>query len=256
MRLRTFYDLLIFKTGADLRVEVSRYYLNYIWWILEPVFTMATFYYVFLVLLNQGTDNFVAFLLIGITFWNWFGFSVINAAGSLLGGTSLMLQVNIPKVFFPLGTILQDLFKQLFVIVLLLVFLLLGPTPVSVTWLALPVLMIIQAVLVAASAILAALVVPFVPDLRLLIGTLLNLGFFASGIFFKIEDVILPQHRALMYLNPMAGLIKNYRQVLMYASWPDWPYLLQVFVASALLLCLALFLLNRFDQIYPRICQE
>ena len=54
----------------------------------------------------------------------------------------------------------------------------------------------------------------------------------------------------------MAGLIKNYRQVLMYASWPDWHYLLQVFVASALLLCLALFLLNRFDRIYPRICQE
>jgi lipopolysaccharide transport system permease protein len=256
MRLRTFYDLLIFKTGADLRVEVSRYYLNYFWWILEPIFTMATFYYVFLVLLKQGTANFVEFLLIGITFWNWFAFSVNNAAASLLSGRMLMLQVNIPKVFFPLGTILQDVFKQLFVIVLLLVFLLFGSTPVSLTWLALPVLMMIQAILVSASAILAALVVPFVPDLRLLIGTVLNLGFFASGIFFKIEDVIEPQHRAIMYLNPMAGLIKNYRQVLMYASWPDWNYLLQVFLGSAVLLILALFLLNRFDQIYPRICQE
>src|SRR5512139_960485 len=107
MRLRTFYDLLLFKTSADLRVEVSRYYLNYFWWILEPIFTMGVFYFVFRVLLNQGIPNFVAFLLIGLTFWNWFAFSVNNAASSLLHGRMLMLQVNIPKVFFPLGTILQ-----------------------------------------------------------------------------------------------------------------------------------------------------
>ncbi|HAA04164.1 MAG TPA: hypothetical protein DCZ69_06725 [Syntrophobacteraceae bacterium] len=255
MQLRTFVDLLFFKTSADLRVEVSRYYLNYFWWILEPIFTMGVFYFVFQVLLSQGTPNFVAFLLIGLTFWNWFGFSVMNAAASLLNGRMLMLQVNIPKVFFPLGTILQDLFKQLFVIGLLLTFLLFYPTPVSVTWVALPVLMIIQGILVAASAILSAMAVPFIPDLRLLIGTLLNLLMFASGIFFS-EEVILPQHRWIMYLNPMAGLIKNYRQVLMYASWPDWNYLLKLFLASSALLVLALYLLNRFDQIYPRICQE
>lgn len=255
MRLRTFYDLLLFKTSADLRVEVSRYYLNYFWWILEPIFTMGVFYFVFRVLLNQGIPNFVSFLLIGLTFWNWFAFSVMNAASSLLNGRWLMIQVNIPKLFFPLGTILQDLFKQLFVIGLLLIFLLFSPTPVSVTWVALPVLMIIQAVLVAASAIFSAMVVPFVPDLRLLIGTVLNLLMFGSGIFFS-DELILPQHRWIMYLNPMAGLIMNYRQVLMYASWPNWNYLLKVFLASSVLLLLALYLLNRFDQLYPRICQE
>ena len=255
MRLRTFYDLLIFKTTADLRVEVSRYYLNYLWWILEPIFTMGVFYFVFRVLLNQGIPNFVAFLLIGLTFWNWFAFSVNNAALSILQGTMLMLQVNIPKVFFPLGTILQDFFKQLFVIALLLVYLLFSPTPVSVTWLALPVLMIIQAILVSAAAILSAMAVPFIPDLKLLIGTVLNLLMFASGIFFS-DQIILPQYRYIMYLNPMAGLIKNYRQILMYANWPDWDYLLWVFLASVMLLALALYLLKRFDQVYPRICQE
>jgi lipopolysaccharide transport system permease protein len=256
LRIRTFLDLLFFKTGADLRVEVSRYYLNYFWWILEPVFTMAIFYFVFQVLLGQQTPNFVAFLLIGFTFWNWFGNSVNNAATSILNGRMLMLQVDINKVFFPLGIILQDLFKHLFVVTLLLVFLLFYPTPVSVTWIALPILMGIQGILVAAMAILAAMVVPFVPDLKLVIGTVLHLLMFASGVFFQIDDIVLPQHRSLMYLNPIAGLIKNYRLVLMYAQWPDWDYLLKVLLASVLLLLLGLCLLKRLDRLYPRICQE
>jgi lipopolysaccharide transport system permease protein len=256
VRIRTFLDLLFFKTGADLRVEVSRYYLNYFWWILEPIFTMAIFYFVFQILLAQHTDNFVAFLLIGLTFWNWFAHSISNAATSILNGRMLMLQVDIPKVFFPLGIILQDLFKHLFVVTLLLTFLLFYPTPVSVTWIALPILMGIQAILIAAMAILAAMVVPFVPDLKLVIGTVLNLLMFASGVFFQIDDLILQHHRSIMYLNPVAGLLKNYRLVLMYAQWPDWGYLLKVLLVSVILLSLGLCVLKRLDRLYPRICQE
>jgi lipopolysaccharide transport system permease protein len=256
MRSRTFIDLLFFKTGADLRVEVSRYYLNYFWWILEPIFTMGVFYVVFSLLLSQGATNFVAFLLVGLTFWNWFGNSVNNAAASILNGRALMLQVDIPKIFFPLEVVLQDLFKQVFVVALLLVFLLFYPTPTSITWIALPVLMLVQAVLVTASAILASMVVPFVPDVRYVIGTIMNLMMFASGIFFEIDDVVQPKYRSFMYLNPMAGLLKNYRKVLMQAQWPDWEYLLWVSLAGLAALLLAVFLLKRLDRLYPRICQQ
>jgi lipopolysaccharide transport system permease protein len=256
MRSRTFIDLLFFKTGADLRVEVSRYYLNYFWWILEPIFTMGVFYIVFSLLLSQGAPNFVAFLLVGLTFWNWFGNSVNNAAASILNGRALMLQVDIPKIFFPLEVVLQDLFKQAFVVALLLVFLLFYPTPTSITWIALPVLMLVQALLVAASAILASMVVPFVPDVRYVIGTIMNLMMFASGIFFEIDDVVQPEYRSFMYLNPMAGLLKNYRKVLMQAQWPDWEYLLWVSLAGLAALLLAIFLLKRLDRLYPRICQQ
>jgi len=246
----------MFKAGADLRVEVSRYYLNYLWWILEPIFTMGVFYFVFALLLNQGASNFVAFLLVGLGFWNWFGNTVNNAVGSILNGRALMLQVDIPKIFFPLGVVLQDLFKQVFVVALLLVFLLFYPTPTSITWIALPVLMLVQALLVTASAILASMVVPFVPDLKYVIGTILNLMMFASGIFFDIDDVVQPKYQFIMYLNPMAGLIKNYRKVLMQAQWPDWEYLVRVSLVGLTMLFLAFFLLKRLDRLYPRICQQ
>lgn len=256
MKLRIFLDLLLFRTGANLRAEASHYYLTYLWWLIEPILIMFVFYVVFGIFLQRGTENFVVFLLCGLTFWNWFSRSVINASQSIMGGQSLMLQVNIPKVFFPLEVLLSDAFKQLFVTILLLLFLLVYPTPVSATWIALPILMFAQFLLSAGAVILSAALVPFVPDLRFIIGTGLQLLFFASGIFYNIDSVVLPQHQYLIRLNPMVGLIEGYRSILMHAEWPDWTYLGWVFFVGMTLLAFSLWLIFKLDHVYPRVCQR
>ena len=249
-------SLLFFKTSANLRTEVSQYYLNYLWWVLEPILTMAIFYVVFGVFLNRGTEHYVAFLLCGLTAWNWFARSIEHASRSIYQSRGLILQVNLSKIFFPLEVFLRDGFKHLFVLSLLLAFLVFYPTPVSVTWLALPVLLFVQALLILGISILCAALVPFLPDLSFIISTGLHLMFFGSGIFFRIEDVVLPEHQFLMYLNPMAGLLKAYRDVLIYASWPDWYYLAKVSIIAIILLAGAVWLTRKLDYIYPRVCQQ
>ena len=217
---------------------------------------MAVFYVVFGIFLNRGTEHYIGFLLCGITSWQWFANTVNNAAGSIIVGRGLMLQVNIPKIFFPIEVLLRDTFKHGFVVCLLLVFLVFYPTPTGITWIALPVLIFIQLITNAAFALLVAIVVPFIPDLRFVIQTLIQLAFFGSGVFFPIEQVVLPKHQTIMYLNPMAGLIKAYRDILLYANWPDWNYLLWVFIGSTCLLAIGVYVITRLDHVYPRICQQ
>ena len=252
----SFINLLLFKTQANLRTEVSKYYLNYLWWIIEPVLMMTVFYVVFGIFLNRGTDHYVAFLLVGLTVWNWFARSVQHSCLSIFHGRGLMMQVNLPKSFFPLEVFLRDAFKHLFVSALLLFFLFAYSTPVSIAWLAFPVLLVIQAVLILGVGALCAAVVPFLPDVTFIVSTGIQLLFFGSGIFFKIEDVVLPQHQFIMYLNPMAGLIKAYRDILIHAQWPDWAYLGWVFFFSCCLLVFAFGLIRKFDHIYPRVCNQ
>ena len=255
MGIKNFLNLLLAKISASLRVEVSKYYLNYLWWLIEPVLTMMVFYFVFSTLLNRGTENFTGFLLVGITNWMWFNKTVMNGSQSILQGRGLMLQVNIHKAFFPLVMVGRDAFKQLFVIIMLLIFLCFYPTPMGITWLALPVLLITQLILVAASAMFCAAFVPFIPDLFFIISTGIRLMFFASGIFYDIESVVSPKYRALVYLNPMAGLLKNYRDILLFNHWPDWWYLTQVALFALGFFTLATLIITRFNHIYPKICQ-
>ena len=256
MHDRNFFELLIYKTGANLRTEVSRYYLNYLWWVIEPVLLMAVFYVVFGVFMNRNTEHFTAFLLCGLTFWNWFAHSVNNASSSILQGQGIMMQVDIRKVFFPLEVVLQDCFKLIFTLSLLLVFLFFVQIPFSITWLALPILMIIQLCLVLGVAVLCAALVPFVPDLKFVIAMILQLLFFGSGVFYRIDSVVLPEHRFLMYLNPMAGLLREYRQILISGMWPNWLYLSYVLMLALGVLLFSLWLISRLDHIYPKVCQQ
>lgn len=253
---RVICDLLRFKVAASLKSEVSRYRLNYLWWILEPVLSMLVFYLVFGIFLNRGMPNYVGFLLTGLTGWNWFNRTVMNAAGSINNGSGLMLQVDIPKLFFPIEAILRDMVKQTFAMSILLIFLVFYTTPVSITWFALPVIMVVQALLTAGVGVLAAGLVPFLPDLRFVISTLLNLMFFGSGVFYNISDVVLPKHQVIMYMNPIAGLLEAYRNTLLYAQWPDWWYLAKVAGASCFILWAACAFVAKYDHIYPRICQK
>ncbi|NDV24914.1 ABC transporter permease [Desulfovibrio sp. JC022] len=256
MTSKRFFQLAYIYVKANLRVEVSSYYLNYVWWVLEPVFMMTVFYVVFDIMLNQGTQHFVGFLLVGLASWNWFARSVNNSKNSIHDARGLILQVRIPKMFFPFTTVCQDSFKQLFVVALLLLFLLFYPTPVTVCWFALPILLALQFVLNLAVGMFCAAIVPFVPDMRFIVSTVIEILFFATGIFYDLDTMVLPEHRPIIYANPMAGLLKNYRAVLLHGDWPNWFYLLYVAGFSFVFLAVALYLLNRFDNVYPRVCQQ
>lgn len=256
MIAHNFFDLLLYKTRANLRAEVSRLYLNYAWWALEPLFSMGVFYVVFGIFMKSATPHFALFLLIGTTQWQWFASTVLHASTSITGASRLIQQVDIFKVFFPLEVVLQDAFKHLFVLVLLAMLLLFYPVPVVMPWLALPLVLALQGLLVLGCSMLAAALVPFFPDLSLILATVMHVLFFVSGIFFDVDMFVLPPHRSWMYANPMAGIIREYRRIIIDGQWPDWAYLGMVTVGASLLIVLALCILLRYDKMYPRICQQ
>ena len=116
-------DLILYKTLADLRAEAARTYIGFLWWVLDPLIFMAIFYVVFGLLLRRSTPDFVPFLLIGLVSWRWFQNTITHSATSILGGRSLMQQVYVPKIIFPLVIILTDLVKFGLVLMLLLIYL-------------------------------------------------------------------------------------------------------------------------------------
>ena len=253
---RTFWELLAYKTRANLRSEVSRYYLAYLWWVFDPLFSMGILYVVFGIFMGGGQENFILFLLLGTTQWSWFASTVQNSSGSIFASGGLMRQVYIPKFFFPLEVFLQDAFKHCFVLGLLAVFLLFYPVPFAVSWLAAPIVIIAQGLFVLAVSMVCAALVPFLPDFKFILASLIQALFFVSGIFFSLEAVVLPKHLALMYANPMAGIIREYRRIFLEGQWPDWMYLAYVVLVSGVILVCGLALIRRCDHLYPRLCSE
>ena len=113
MSLVNFAELVIEKVKMNLRSEVRKSYLSYAWWILEPALMVSVFYIVFGVLLRRGGPDFLAFLLSGYIPFQWFSRSVQNCMVSINNGKGLINQIKIPKIFFPLVTLLHDTVQSL-----------------------------------------------------------------------------------------------------------------------------------------------
>jgi len=250
--LRKTIELIWGKASLTLRSEASVNYLGYAWWVIEPLLHMVVYYVVFSLLLARGGDNYVAFLLTGLIPWLWFSKSISHAQGSIIGGKELMNQLYVPKLFFPLTKLTQDAVKQSVVFALLLAFLLVYGIDASVTWLWLVPIILLQLLFTTGCALLAAILVPFVRDMAFVIPTGLQFMMFCSGIFFNPMDIS-PHLQFWFFLNPMAILLQDYRDVLINNQLPDLQQNLYVLVISLVLISVSAFLYKKLDHALPRV---
>lgn len=252
MKLQRFCRLLAVKVRLNLRAEVANSYLNYAWWVLEPSMQMAVYYVVFGILLQQRSGDFVTFLLCGVVPMLWFTRTVSNASLSILQGKALINQVAIPKAFFPLLVVFQDLAKNAVVFALFLLFLVIYGSDIHLTWLWLLPIFLVQLALVCSMAMLVAFCIPFARDLQYVVNTGLTLLTFASGVFYSYEELLLPEHRQLFLLNPMANLIASYRMALLDGVTPRIVDLAAIGAGSILLVALLVSLTRSLDPILTR----
>ncbi len=251
MRLH-YLELILFSTYAELRAERARSYLGLAWWILEPAMNMATYYLVFAVILKSAQTDYVPFLLVGLTLWQWFKSCVSHGGYSIWQQLPLIRQVKLPAQVFPSVQILADTVKFFYILALLLVVLWCAGYPPNLTYVALIPVLLIELVFAAAIAYMVAAIVPLVPDLRFVIEQILQIMLFLSGIVFAL-DVVPESMRSWFALNPIVVLVDAGRGILMHARWPDWFALGRVALISLALYAFGAFLIARMTPRYVKL---
>lgn len=253
--LRRFLELIWTKAIFNMRSEMQRNYLSYSWLILEPMIHMVVYYVVFGVLLQRGGENYAVFLLTGLIPWMWFSKAISGSSNSIIAGQNLMLQIGLPSIIFPLISILQATLKQLPVFILLLIFIWLQGFPPTNIWYALILVLLVQSLLVITFACTIAAIIPFMRDLSYLVPTGLTFLMFLSGIFYDYR-IISEEWQSVFLLNPVAFLLKSYREILIEGISPDLLILTWWGVASFITCILLIIAFQRLRYVYPRIVLE
>lgn len=239
------------KVKTELASEASGFYLSYLWWILEPCLTIGVFYLIFGMVFDQGGDGYVSFLILGVTAWFWFAHTVAKSTLCIRSQLPLMRQVYVAKYVFPFTAVLFNVFKHFFVLLVLMSLLVYLNTP-SITWSFYFLIFAVQLILILAVATVVAAVVPFIPDLAKIVPPMLYMTMFLSGVFYS-QSMIPQEYVPYFRYNPMAGLIMEYRKVMLEYQLPDFVYLGKVALYSGILLLIGLWILKRFDRTYPRL---
>jgi len=251
MRLH-YFELVLFSTYAELRAERSRSYLGLIWWVLEPAMNMAVYYLVFSVILRSPQPDYVPFLLVGLTLWQWFKSCISHGGYSIWQQLPLIRQVKLPSVVFPSVQILADTVKFFYIMILLVAILwYAGYTP-HVQYVALVPVLLVELVFAAGAAYCVAAIVPLLPDLRFVIEQVLQVMLFVSGIVFSLDAVPEPMRRWFAW-NPIAVLVDAGRGILLYARWPDWFALGRVALISLVLYAFGALLIQWLHPRYVKL---
>ena len=244
-------NIIYYRAASELMAEASNSFAGYIWWVLQPLLALAVYYTAFRWLIPYPDQRFVLFLFIGVTVWQLWSGTLIRAGNSMITYRTMMLQMDVEKYIFPVSICLVNLVKFTVAFLLLLVLApFLGGT-VSWAFLSLPPLLLLLLMLTCGTAMVLAAVVPFFPDLIMVIDFLLHLMMFLSGVFFDLK--ILPAElQKLLYWNPLAVLIVQFRRVIMDGAAPEWTRLAYPLLLSLGLIALGGWMLERCSRKYPR----
>lgn len=227
-----------------------RYYenkLGLLWALIKPISDIFIYYIAFQKILKQGIPNFVSFLFIGLILWNFFVESTSGTVQILSTKKYLYEYTNMNKIEIYLSTILANcigFFFNLFFFVIFYQFIDKGT--MGLNWQALyiiPVFLNLVILALAFSIILSNIYV-LAKDITQIWIVVTGLGFWISPIVFKLDQFrsALP---GIDYLNPIAGIIINARNVMLYQRVPEWNLFLFDFGYSLILLLIGIFLLNK-----------
>lgn len=138
----------------------------------------------------------------------------------------------------PIVTVMANLINLILAFPILLGVLLWSGSSVSVSWVALPIVVGVQFILTLMVVyIVAAMHVSF-RDTQYLLTVILLFGFYLSPVFYNSSAV--PASLSDVYrLNPLAHLLDAYRTILLRGAFPDFTSLTIVAVLSSILLLVA-----------------
>jgi ABC-2 type transport system permease protein len=117
-----FRELLRNLVRKELKVKYKKSFLGFLWSMINPLFLLAVYSFVFNIL-GTAFDYFTIWLLIGILAWNLFNSSVLAGTASVSGNAYLVNKVRFPREVLPLasvGAALVHFFLQSIVLVIVL----------------------------------------------------------------------------------------------------------------------------------------
>jgi len=252
MQIRHLYHIIKYRAFAELRTEASRTYAGYLWWIIQPLLSLAVYYMAYKYVLKQHTENFAIFIFIGIVVFQWFSSSAMRCSGSLIAAKPLMQRVNLHKSVFPFSIILVNTIKFGITFgILILVVLLAGFMP-GWSWVTLPILLLVELIVISATGCFSAMISPFIPDFQNILATIVLLLFHISGVFY--DTSMLPKGlQIFLNVNPMTIVVSQIRDVLMNNQFPNWTLLMIPLAEGVIVLAISMSLLHRYDKVYPKI---
>ncbi len=230
---------------TDFKLRYSTNALGMFWAFVFPLIRILIYYLVFSYIFAKDIPNYGFYIFSGIIIWMYFqeatkkGISVIRNKRYLFEN----IRFNKLDVYYSsVLTSLIGLFVNLFVFIVLLQIM---QIPLTWRFIYYPLFILNLCILALGISLILSTIHVYLKDVSQIWDLVLLLMFWINPIFFakqKVFDMI----PGLLYLNPIAGIIINSRDVIMYGKEPDWFVAAYDFMYAGVVLAIGLVIFKKY----------
>jgi len=204
----------------DLKVKYRRSVLGILWSLLNPILMMLVMSAVFSTIFKNTIEYFPLYLICGQTLFGFFNEATTGALASVVGSSSLIKKVYIPKYIFPLEKVLFAFVNLLFSLVAVVVMCIVFGLPFRWTMLLFPVPILGLLLFSTGVGLLLAVCYVFFRDTLHLYTVVITILTYLTPLFYTPELLEGSIVYNVVMANPLTTYVMYFRNVVLYGTLP------------------------------------
>lgn len=251
--IKKYWNYTVYAAKSELKGEIANSHLGWLWWFLDPLLFMLVYTFMAQVIFGKSEQYFPVYVFIGLQCWNFFSKTVKRSVKLVRANKGIVSKVYLPKIMLIIIQIMVYGFKMAVSFLIVVIMMICYRVPVDWHLLyMIPLFIGLILLTFGCSAILLHFGV-YVEDLHNVVTVVLQLCFYLTGIFYSIESSVpVPYNMILLLGNPIAYLIYEIRNCMLYRTTPDMLFYAIWLVVSILLCIYGIRLVYRNENNYVK----
>ena len=232
--------------SRDFKVKYKRSVLGIVWSLLYPVLMMTVMAVVFSNVFKFSTPgvSYLAYLLIGLTYFNYFSEASNLAMSSVVGNFSLINKVYIPKYIFPLS---KCLFVGInFLLTLIPLYVVIIATGTGLCWqhILLPFSFVCLFLFTVGMGFILSTISVFLRDMFYIYGIIITIWTYLTPIMYDIK-MLNPTFAFILKFNPLYQFINFARTIILYHNTPTLGQFAGCAISAIIVFLLGIFIFKK-----------
>lgn len=224
--LAEYTDLIYTLSQHRVRVRYKQSVLGITWAVMQPLSLMLIYTVIFSMVakIETGGAPYAIFVFVGLLPWSYFSTALTSGTSALTSHIHLITKVYFPREILPMTYVIAAFFDFIIALVVLALMMLYYRVPLTPMALyTIPIIAVMTIFVMAMTLIFSATQVRF-RDVGVGIPLLLQIWMFATPVVYPLSAVqsLSPTLRFIYMLNPMVGVIENFRRVVLEGVAPDF----------------------------------